>query len=111
MPNRGVDHTISAKGNRALVKPNPRTRFIGSCDRVLAKPIAKARSVAANGTGRQRSPRRRRFHFGKFLFDLIGGPKLGPNAPGSALGFYRAFRYRNQVQAIVYMEAIVQPRR
>jgi haloalkane dehalogenase len=30
---------------------------------------------------------------------------------GSALGFYRAFRYRNQVQAIVYMEAIVQPRR
>lgn len=30
---------------------------------------------------------------------------------GSALGFYRAFRYRDQVQAIVYMEAIVQPRR
>jgi haloalkane dehalogenase len=30
---------------------------------------------------------------------------------GSALGFYRAFRYRNQIQAIVYMEAIVQPRR
>jgi haloalkane dehalogenase len=30
---------------------------------------------------------------------------------GSALGFYRAFRHRNQVQAIVYMEAIVQPRR
>ena len=30
---------------------------------------------------------------------------------GSALGFYRAFRYPNQVQAIVYMEAIVQPRR
>jgi haloalkane dehalogenase len=30
---------------------------------------------------------------------------------GSALGFYRAFRHRDQVQAIVYMEAIVQPRR
>jgi haloalkane dehalogenase len=30
---------------------------------------------------------------------------------GSALGFYWAFRHRNQVQAIVYMEAIVQPRR
>ena len=30
---------------------------------------------------------------------------------GSALGFYRAFRHRNQVQAIVYMEAIVKPRR
>jgi haloalkane dehalogenase len=30
---------------------------------------------------------------------------------GSALGFYRAFRHRNQVQAIIYMEAIVQPRR
>ncbi len=30
---------------------------------------------------------------------------------GSALGFYRAFRYPNQVQAITYMEAIVQPRR
>jgi haloalkane dehalogenase len=30
---------------------------------------------------------------------------------GSALGFYRAFRNRSQVQAIVYMEAIVQPRR
>jgi haloalkane dehalogenase len=30
---------------------------------------------------------------------------------GAALGFYRAFRHRNQVQAIVYMEAIVQPRR
>jgi haloalkane dehalogenase len=30
---------------------------------------------------------------------------------GSALGFYRAFRYRKQVQGIVYMEAIVQPRR
>jgi haloalkane dehalogenase len=29
---------------------------------------------------------------------------------GSALGFYRAFRYRSQIQAIVYMEAIVQPR-
>jgi haloalkane dehalogenase len=30
---------------------------------------------------------------------------------GSALGFYRAFRYRDQVQATVYMEVIVQPRR
>jgi haloalkane dehalogenase len=30
---------------------------------------------------------------------------------GSALGFYRAFRHRNQIRAIVYMEAIVQPRR
>jgi haloalkane dehalogenase len=30
---------------------------------------------------------------------------------GSALGFYRAFRHREQIQAIVYMEAIVQPRR
>jgi haloalkane dehalogenase len=30
---------------------------------------------------------------------------------GSALGFYWAFRHRHQVQAIVYMEAIVQPRR
>jgi haloalkane dehalogenase len=30
---------------------------------------------------------------------------------GSALGFYRAYRYRNQIQAIVYMEAIVLPRR
>jgi haloalkane dehalogenase len=30
---------------------------------------------------------------------------------GSALGFYRAFRHRKQIQAIVYMEAIVQSRR
>ena len=30
---------------------------------------------------------------------------------GSALGFYRAFRHPDQIQAIVYMEAIVQPRR
>ena len=30
---------------------------------------------------------------------------------GSALGFYRAFRQREQIQAIIYMEAIVQPRR
>jgi haloalkane dehalogenase len=30
---------------------------------------------------------------------------------GSALGFYRAFRYPEQVRGIVYMEAIVQPRR
>jgi haloalkane dehalogenase len=30
---------------------------------------------------------------------------------GSALGFHRAFRYPEQVGAIVYMEAIVQPRR
>lgn len=30
---------------------------------------------------------------------------------GSALGFDWAFRHRSQVQAIVYMEAIVQPRR
>jgi haloalkane dehalogenase len=30
---------------------------------------------------------------------------------GSALGFQWAFRHRDQVQAIVYMEAIVQPRR
>jgi haloalkane dehalogenase len=30
---------------------------------------------------------------------------------GSALGFYRAFRHHEQIQAIVYMEAIVQPRR
>jgi haloalkane dehalogenase len=29
---------------------------------------------------------------------------------GSALGFYRAFRHPDQIQAIVYMEAIVQPR-
>src|ERR1700728_3880254 len=29
---------------------------------------------------------------------------------GSALGFYRVFRHRDQIQAIVYMEAIVQPR-
>jgi haloalkane dehalogenase len=30
---------------------------------------------------------------------------------GSALGFYRAFRHPGQIRAIVYMEAIVQPRR
>jgi haloalkane dehalogenase len=30
---------------------------------------------------------------------------------GSALGFYRAFRHQDQIQAMVYMEAIVQPRR
>lgn len=30
---------------------------------------------------------------------------------GSALGFYRAFRYPEQVRAMIYMEAIVQPRR
>jgi haloalkane dehalogenase len=30
---------------------------------------------------------------------------------GSALGFYWAFRHLSQVQAIVYMESIVQPRR
>ncbi|HLO00803.1 MAG TPA: haloalkane dehalogenase [Pyrinomonadaceae bacterium] len=30
---------------------------------------------------------------------------------GSALGFYRAFRYPAQIQAIAYMEAIVLPRR
>ncbi len=30
---------------------------------------------------------------------------------GSALGFYRAFRYPNQIQAIAYMEAIAMPRR
>jgi haloalkane dehalogenase len=29
---------------------------------------------------------------------------------GSGLGFYWAFRHRNRVQAIVYMEAIIQPR-
>lgn len=29
---------------------------------------------------------------------------------GSALGFYRAFRYPEQIRAIAYMEAIVQPR-
>jgi haloalkane dehalogenase len=29
---------------------------------------------------------------------------------GSALGFYRAFRHRDQIQAIAYMEAIVKPR-
>jgi len=30
---------------------------------------------------------------------------------GSALGFHRAFRHPDQVQAVAYMEAIVQPRR
>lgn len=30
---------------------------------------------------------------------------------GSALGFYRAFRYPEQIKAIAYMEALVQPRR
>lgn len=30
---------------------------------------------------------------------------------GSALGFYRAFRYPSQIKAIAYMEAIVMPRR
>jgi haloalkane dehalogenase len=30
---------------------------------------------------------------------------------GSALGFYRAFRHPDQIKAIAYMEAIVQPRR
>lgn len=30
---------------------------------------------------------------------------------GSALGFYRAYRYPEQIKAIAYMEAIVQPRR
>ena len=30
---------------------------------------------------------------------------------GSALGFHRTFRYPDQVQAIAYMEAILQPRR
>jgi len=30
---------------------------------------------------------------------------------GSAIGFYRAYRYPEQIKAIAYMEAIVQPRR
>jgi haloalkane dehalogenase len=30
---------------------------------------------------------------------------------GSALGFYRAFRHPQQIRAIAYMEAVVQPRR
>ena len=30
---------------------------------------------------------------------------------GSALGFYRAFRYPDHIKAIAYMEAIIQPRR
>ena len=43
--------------------------------------------------------------------DLNGNIILVLHDWGSALGFHRAFRHRGQVQAIVYMEAIAQPRR
>ena len=43
--------------------------------------------------------------------DLNGNIILVLHDWGSALGFHRAFRHRDQVQAIVYMEAIAQPRR
>ena len=47
-------------------------------------------------------------------FDALGLSKnviLVVHDWGSALGFYRASRYPNHIQAIAYMEAIVQPRR
>jgi haloalkane dehalogenase len=47
-------------------------------------------------------------------FDALGLTKnvvLVVHDWGSALGFYRAFRHPSQIQAIAYMEAIVQPRR
>lgn len=42
---------------------------------------------------------------------LTSGVTLVLHNWGSALGFYRAFRYPEQVKAIAYMEAILQPRR
>lgn len=43
--------------------------------------------------------------------DLTNGITLVVHDWGSALGFYRAFRHPEQVKAIAYMEAIVEPRR
>jgi haloalkane dehalogenase len=43
--------------------------------------------------------------------DLTAGVTLVLHDWGSALGFYRAFRYPAQIKAIAYMEAITQPRR
>ena len=42
--------------------------------------------------------------------DLTDGVTLVVHDWGSALGFYRASRYPEQIRAIAYMEAIVQPR-
>ncbi len=47
-------------------------------------------------------------------FDAVGATRnvtLVLHDWGSALGFYRAFRHPEQVKAIAYMEAILQPRR
>lgn len=43
--------------------------------------------------------------------NLTGNIVLVLHDWGSALGFHRAFRFPGQMQAIAYMEAIVQPRR
>jgi haloalkane dehalogenase len=56
-------------------------------------------------------------HHARYLdawFDALGLTRnviLVVHDWGSALGFYRASRYPNHIQAIAYMEAIVQPRR
>ena len=72
------------------------------------------------GMGQSGKPPKRSYRFidhARYLdawFDVLGLTRnvvLVVHDWGSALGFYRASRYPDHVQAVAYMEAIVQPRR
>lgn len=86
--------------------------YVADCGRCLAPDL-----VGMGQSGKSVAAAYRFADHARYLdawFDALG---LNSNVVlvlhdwGSALGFYRAFRHRDQVQAIVYMEAIVQPRR
>jgi haloalkane dehalogenase len=86
--------------------------YVADCGRCLAPDL-----VGMGQSGKSPADAYRFADHARYLdawFDSLG---LDSNVVlilhdwGSALGFYRAFRHRDQVQAIVYMEAIVQPRR
>jgi len=85
---------------------------VKECGRCLAPDL-----VGMGKSGKSPTQAYRFLDHSRYLDAWFDGLRLNRNVIlvlhdwGSALGFYRAFRHKNQIQAIVYMEAIVQPRR
>ena len=85
--------------------------YVGDCGRCLAPDLVGMGQSGKSPTGAYRFVDHARYLDAWFSALDLNDIVLVLHDWGSALGFYWAFRHREKVRAIVYMEAIVQPRR
>jgi haloalkane dehalogenase len=85
--------------------------YVGDCGRCLAPDLVGMGQSGKSPTRAYRFVDHARYLDAWFSALDLNNIVLILHDWGSALGFYWAFRHREKVRAIAYMEAIVQPRR